>query len=218
VTARDVALLEYYGARAAEYEKVYAKPERQDDLRALQQLVPSLLRGRRVLDIACGTGYWTRYIAREARSITGCDLSPEVLALARVRQPADHPAEFVTGDAFALHLVPGEFDAVFVGFWWSHVRREDLARFLRGVHGRLPAASCVVIVDNRYVEGSNSAVTRTDGAGNTYQLRRLDDGTEHEVLKNFPSPDDVGTAIDAVGGVEPQVHELGYYWYATYGT
>ena len=44
----------------------------------------------------------------------------------------------------------------------------------------------MLIVDNRYVEGSNSRVTREDEQGNTYQRRQLDNGAEFEVLKNFP--------------------------------
>jgi ubiquinone/menaquinone biosynthesis C-methylase UbiE len=218
VTERDAALVEYYSARAAEYEKVYAKPERQEDLRALHEIVPSLLKGRRVLEIACGTGYWTRYIAKEARSITGCDLSPDVLQLARARQPVDYPATFVAGDAFALELVPGAFDGAFIGFWWSHVRIQDLPRFLRGVRARLPAGSRVVILDNRFVEESNSPSARRDDEGNTYQERRLEDGTTHEVLKNFPTPDEVATAITAGGGLEPEVRDLRYYWYALFST
>lgn len=50
-------LLEYYRRRAAEYEKVYDKPERQADLRRLRAVVPAYFSQRRVLEVACGTGY-----------------------------------------------------------------------------------------------------------------------------------------------------------------
>ena len=50
-------LQSYYAARAGEYDAIYRKPERQADLRAIEQWLPSVLRGRRVLEIACGTGY-----------------------------------------------------------------------------------------------------------------------------------------------------------------
>ena len=59
-------LLTYYAARAAEYENVYAKPERQSDLARLRETVPAYFVGRRVLEVACGTGYWTRLIAPHA--------------------------------------------------------------------------------------------------------------------------------------------------------
>ena len=45
----------------------------------------------------------------------------------------------------------------------------------------------MVFFDNCYVEGSSTPLSRTDAAGNTYQSRRLDDGSTHEVLKNFPA-------------------------------
>jgi hypothetical protein len=76
----------------------------------------------------------------------------------------------------------------------------------------------VIIVDNRYVEGSNAAITRIDDDGNTYQFRRLENDTEHEVLKNFPSTDEIIAHVEATGGVDVDVQDLRYYWIATYHT
>lgn len=211
-------ILVYYAARANEHEKVYAKPERQSDLRYLQQLVPVYLAGRRVLEVASGTGYWTRLIAPRAQSLTSIDLSPDVLAVARNLQPASAPVEFVIGDAFELDGVAGTFDAAFVGFWWSHVPRQDVQRFLMGLHRRLPPGSLVLILDNRYVDGSSSPVTRTDAEGNTYQDRSLESGERWEVRKNFPSRDEVTAAIEQSGGSRVSVRELDYYWLANYQT
>src|SRR5215212_811305 len=143
-------LVGYYAARAHEYERVYAKPERQDDLRRLHELVPEYFVGRRVLEVACGTGYWTRRIAPRAAHVTAFDRSPEVLALARARQPAADPVHFTLGDAFAPGDVPGTFDAAFAGFWLSHVLRSDVGRFLDGLHRRLLPGSVVLLLDNRY--------------------------------------------------------------------
>ena len=212
------SLVEYYRARAAEYEKVYAKPERQTDLRALYDLVPAYFAGRRVLEIACGSGYWTRVLGARAASIVALDLAPEMLAIARAQQSTSGAAQFSIGDAFDLAAVPGVVDAAFAGFWWSHVPREDLPRFLSGLNQRLPANSPVLLLDNRYVEGSNWPITRTDTAGNTYQRRRLENQTEHEVLKNFPTRLEVRRAIEASGGSSPTITDLAYYWYASYLT
>jgi ubiquinone/menaquinone biosynthesis C-methylase UbiE len=153
-------ILAYYAARANEYEKVYAKPERQADLRHLQQLVPIYLTGRRVVDVGCGTGYWTRVIATRAASVTAIDVSPDMVAVARTEQPANLPAEFVTADAFELEQVAGTFDAAFLGFWWSQGAREDLHRFLTGLHRRLVPGALVFVVDDLHVEGSNPANVR----------------------------------------------------------
>jgi len=212
----DRKMVDYYSARAAEYERVYDKPERQADLAILREIVPQYFRGRRVLDVACGTGYWTRLIAREAAVVTGCDLSGEVLALAYQRQPAAHPARFLLSDAFDLGAVPGAFGSAFVGFFWSHILRADVQRFLKGLHARLAGPARVMIIDNRYVQGSNSPITRVDDEGNTYQERRLENGSKHEVLKNFPSVDDVVAQIEAAGGHDVHMNELEHYWCATY--
>jgi demethylmenaquinone methyltransferase/2-methoxy-6-polyprenyl-1,4-benzoquinol methylase len=67
-------------------------------------------------------------------------------------------------------------------------------------------------MDNRYVEGSSSPLSRRDGAGNTYQTRRLDDGSTHEVLKNFPSARDLRERL----GAETRVTEYEYDWVASY--
>jgi demethylmenaquinone methyltransferase/2-methoxy-6-polyprenyl-1,4-benzoquinol methylase len=73
-----------------------------------------------------------------------------------------------------------------------------------------------MFVDNRYVAGSSTPIARRDAAGNTYQLRRLDDGSSHEVLKNFPSPADVREGVTRAGAMDVRVEELPYYWYTTY--
>ncbi len=66
----DRELCGYYAARAAEYERIYDKSERQADLARLRHLIPSYFVGRSVLEIACGTGYWTQFIAPAARKVT----------------------------------------------------------------------------------------------------------------------------------------------------
>ena len=52
-------LEKYYSKRASEYEQIYEKPERQHELEWLRNRIPMLFRGKTVLEVACGTGYWT---------------------------------------------------------------------------------------------------------------------------------------------------------------
>jgi demethylmenaquinone methyltransferase/2-methoxy-6-polyprenyl-1,4-benzoquinol methylase len=211
----DARLSQYYAARAREYEGVYDKPERQADLKRLQALVPRYFAGRDVLEIACGTGYWTQFIAPVARRVTAIDINPETLAIARSKRL---PAERVTFDVADVNALPPHyknFTAAFAGFWWSHVRRADRRGLMRSIHNALDPGAIVVALDNRYVEGSSTPVSHTDADGNTYQRRRLADGSEHTVLKNFPLEaelvSDIGsdaTAIEYTG--------LAYYWLMKY--
>ena len=60
---------DYYRQRAPEYDQVYLKLERQEDLHSIRAWLPDVLRGRRVLDVASGTGYWTDVFADGAASI-----------------------------------------------------------------------------------------------------------------------------------------------------
>jgi demethylmenaquinone methyltransferase/2-methoxy-6-polyprenyl-1,4-benzoquinol methylase len=208
------ALRRYYASRAHEYEAIYRKPERQADLERLRSLVAAFGEGRRVLEIACGTGYWTVPLASAAVSLTATDVSDEVLDVARSKPLPPGIVTFAHADAFGLEALPGRFDAAFAGFWWSHVLRADLKRFLAGLHARLERPARVLLLDNRYVEGSSTPVSRTDDAGNTYQERSLADGARHEVLKNFPSPAQVRKAL--AGTESLQVAETPYFWQASY--
>jgi len=205
----------YYAARAAEYDRIYAKPERQDDLRSIEQWLPGHFRARRVLEVACGTGHWTRFIAPVAAHVVALDAAPETLAIARTRLPEGR-VQFLVGDAYALPD-EGGFDAAFAGFWISHVPKSRLRQFLVGLHAALRPGSPVVLLDNRYVEGNSSPVSGHDDEGNTYQERRLDDGSVHRVLKNFPAEDALRSVV--AGLAEHVVFkEWPYYWAMLYVT
>ena len=211
----DGKLEEYYARRAAEYERIYAKPERQSDLARLREVLPALLAGRDVLEIACGTGYWTQFVAARARSILATDINEEVLALARRKSFPRGNVTFARADVYSDESLPGRFDGALGAFWWSHVPREGIGRFLDRFHRRLEPGAEVVYVDNRYVEGSSTPLARTDPHGNTYQIRTLDDGSRYEVLKNIPDETELAAVLGASSATLEFI-ELEYYWYARY--
>lgn len=189
----DPSLQAYYARRAPSYDRVYLKPERQADLRAIERWIPGPFAGRRVLEVACGTGWWTVHAARDAVDWLATDLNPETIAIARTRT-LPRAVRFALADADALDGLDAggaepAFDAAFAGFWWSHVPWPRLPGWLDALHARLAPGARVVFIDNRFVEGSSTPIARTDADGNTWQQRRLDDGTVHEVLKNFPTRD-----------------------------
>ena len=210
-------LAAYYAQRAAEYERIYAKPERQADLGRLRTRVTLLLEGRSVLEVACGTGYWTAAIAPHAKAISAVDAADETLAIARSKRYPAGKVEFRQGDAYALPDFGGKHDALFGGFWWSHVPLARLDAFLAAAARAVVPGAVVAFLDNRYVEGSSTPVSRRDAEGNTYQARKLDDGSAHEVLKNFPSERELIERASA-HGMDAQVEWLDYYWLLVYRT
>jgi SAM-dependent methyltransferase len=212
------SLADYYARRAHEYERVYAKPERQQDLRWLAARLGALLGGRDVLEVACGTGYWTQVLVRHARSVVACDINDEVLKIARGKPWGAAEVRFCRHDAFDVAEVPGRFDAGFAGFWWSHIQRARLAGFLDQWHRRVGQGGLLVAIDNRYVSGSSTPITRTDAEGNTYQLRRLVDGSRHEVLKNFPDAHQLLAILARLQPpvVDARVELTRYFWCLSY--
>ena len=210
----DAELRKYYAARAREYEMIYHRPERQLGLRVLENVLPEMLAGRRVLELACGTGYWTQFLVTKAQSIVAVDATAETLALAAAKELPPR-VEFRVADAYDLPEELGSFDGAFAGFWWSHVPARSQARFLASLDRRLEPQAKVLLLDNVYVEGSSTPISQRDADGDTYQRRRLADGSEHVVLKNFPSEQDLRNAVERYGD-NCQYLRLEYYWMFSY--
>jgi demethylmenaquinone methyltransferase/2-methoxy-6-polyprenyl-1,4-benzoquinol methylase len=205
------AMRAYYAQRAGYYERVYHKPERQADLRAMEAWLGTAFVGRRVLEIACGTGWWTPHGARAALDWLATDVNPETLAIARAK-PMPSAVRFAELEAYTLAGIEGErFDAAFAGCWWSHVPLARLPGWLATLYARLEPGARLVFLDNSFVQTSSTPITRRDEGGNTYQQRTLDDGTVHEVLKNFPSREQA-FALLGDRARAPRWHAWTHYW------
>lgn len=216
-TADDtvVAMAAYYARRARQYERVYHRPERQDELRTLEAEVTRIFAGRRVLEIAAGTGWWTVHGARRAAHWLATDLQDETLAVLRAKGPP--PAvQTRTLDAYRLEAGDvGDVDAAFAGCWWSHVPLQRLRAWIDALHARLPAGAVVALLDNAFSDRWSTPLHRRDAEGNTYQWRTLDDGSRHEVVKNFP------TEAQAIAALGPRAADVRWrcgehYWLLTY--
>jgi demethylmenaquinone methyltransferase/2-methoxy-6-polyprenyl-1,4-benzoquinol methylase len=213
--ASDARLVDYYRRRAGEYEAIYAKPERQADLAFLEKEIPRRLRGARVLEVACGTGYWTERVARSAAKIVATDAAEEPMRIARSKSYPDDVVRFELADAYALEPRLGRFDAGLAVFWWSHVPRPRAAEFLDSLHRCLEPGARVLFMDNVYAEGSSTPVSEVDAQGNTYQMRQLADGSRVRVLKNFPSEDELRERL-APYAESFAFEALEYYWLVEY--
>ena len=210
-TSTAPRMAQYYEKRAAVYEQVYDKPERQHELEWLRNRIPEIFRDRTVLEVACGTGYWTQFIARKAAKVQACDINEAVLEIAREKPIPPGRVSFFKADAVTLEGVPAGCDAAFAGFWWSHVKKAETARFVANLAAKLDPGAVIAILDNRYAEGSSTAISRRDAEGNTYQMRPLASGERYEVLKNFPTARELADAVRPVAR-EAHLEELAYYW------
>lgn len=208
-------LAQYYAKRAPEYERFYDKPERQADLSLLRKRIAGMAAGRKVLEVACGTGWWTEVLAPAAGQVTALDVNEEVLAIARAKTLPPGRVEFQRADAYALPDLGRRHDLLFAAFWWSHVPRARLDAFLAGCLNAVAPGALIAFLDGRYVEGSSTAIARQDEEGNTYQSRRLEDGSTHEVLKNYPTESELIQRASRIGW-GANVELLPYHWLLTF--
>jgi SAM-dependent methyltransferase len=205
----------YYACRAAEYERVYASPRWQDDLVPLRARVADVFAGRRVFEVACGTGYWTHVAAERARTIHATDLNEDTLTLARAKRYAA-PVSFERRDAYAPAAAPGRFDAGLAALWLSHVDLARMDEFLRAFHSHLEPGARVLMFDERGTEERPTpAASRHDAAGNRYEMRRLQDGERFEIVKNLFDREGLEARLRPhATGVSYQ--ELQYFWLLEY--
>ena len=81
-----------------------------------------------MLELACGTGLWTRHLVRYATRVTAVDAAPEVLAINRDRV-GDETVRYVQADLFGYAPEPAAYDACVFTFWLSHVPDHRFAAF-----------------------------------------------------------------------------------------
>ena len=209
-------LVRYYQDRAKEYDKIYLKPERQDDLKNATVLLQNIFANKSVFEIACGTGFWTEKIAQTSTSVFATDINKAVIDIAEQKGYPQNNVIFGLADIFNLS-VDRQYESLFGGFIWSHIKLQDLHKFLAAVNSAVLPGGTVVLMDSIFVEGSNHPITHTDPDGNTFQTRKLDDGTTHLVLKNFPSENFLQTTLAGMA-TEFTFIDLKYYWVLTYRT
>src|SRR5262249_10235673 len=98
-----------------------------------------------VLELAAGTGIWTRHLGRYANHVTAVDAVAEMLELNRAR--TGDAADYVLADVFEWEP-QREFDVCFFGFWHSHVPSLRFEAFWQLVGRVLTPEGRVFLVDN----------------------------------------------------------------------
>ncbi|MFH2054845.1 MAG: methyltransferase domain-containing protein [bacterium] len=161
--------------------------------------VEPLIQGRKVLEIACGTGNWTHVLAKRAATVLATDVSESALAIARDKLKQQQNVEFICASAYALDSLPKHFEAAVAIDWYSHIPKSLIHPFLKSVQGRLEPGAPVVFVDIDMIPEITGEPTRYDAAGNRIGRRTLPDGSEFDVVKNFPGEIRLSSTLDSLG-------------------
>jgi demethylmenaquinone methyltransferase/2-methoxy-6-polyprenyl-1,4-benzoquinol methylase len=198
VLAEQIA---YYRARAGEYDDWWYRrgryalpPDLERDWfadvveaeTALGEFAPT----GRVLELACGTGLWTRHLAAQATQLTAVDASPEVIALNKARLDGASNVSYLNADLFSWR--PREsYDAVVFTYWLSHVPDDRLDGFWEMVRSALVPGGRVFLVDSApYPPGVRADRT---------QPRELADGRTFTVIKRYWTPAELEADLQARG-------------------
>ena len=213
--AADGALLDeqlrYYRARAGEYDDWWLRRGRYDrgaefnaaflaDARTVEDALCRHLdatRPARALELACGTGLFTRLIAPRVGRLTAVDASPEVLEINRARLPAAR-IDYVQADLFAWQ--PRErYDFVFMSFWLSHVPMARFEAFWRSVSSALAENGVAYVIDSAHEPTSTARDHPVPSRDSGVVLRKLDDGRAFQVVKVFWEPDTLAARLAPLG-------------------
>ena len=174
----------------------YTTNEAMEELLApIIEWVEPFVRDRDVLEIACGTGNWTQVLSKRAKSVVAVDQSPAYLRIARSKVYSKDNVTFLNDDAYSLEGVEGEFEAAFAADWWSHIPRSHVPDFVESMMAKLSPGSTVVLLDMLPRPSLDAMFSHYDADGNCIHRRRFDDGTEFEVVKNFPSEPELREAL-----------------------
>src|SRR5262245_41916698 len=206
--AENAGVKDYYDKRAAAMEAAY-QGEPPAWVLAMVADMQAALRGRRVLEVACGTGHWTRFAAEAAVHVTAMDAAPRMLELARAK---DCGATFVEGDAYRLADIPGEFNAGLAMQWFSHIPRTRIGEFLTGWHRRIGPGAPVFLAANQVMPYTSTF--GKPGTDDTFEEREL--GCKRCVsAKNYFTAADLH-AILAPYAADVVIHEGVRWWWLTY--
>jgi SAM-dependent methyltransferase len=193
----------YYAARAPEYDDWWfrlgryelepaAKARWDADVAEAEAALAAFRPEGSVVELAAGTGLWTRHLARTAERLVAVDASQEALALNRDRVGGE--VEYIVADVFEWE--PRErFDVCFFSFWLSHVPAERFESFWRLVRSVLRPAGRVFLVDS----GAGDRAHTGRSAGGERELRRLADGREFTIVKRRWRPEELEAAVAPLG-------------------
>ena len=210
-------LREYYNRRAQEFESIYHRddPVRQEEQASLATRMKEVLKERSVLEIACGTGFWTEIASQTAYRIVAIDNSAEMLRIAQSKPIRPDKVLFLQADAYALRSVPGIFNGAIANFWFSHIPKSRINEFLIGLHKRIGRSGVVFMADKVYVPGVGGELITPSSSEDTFKVRELSNGSKHKILKNYYTEDQIRQILMPVTS-NLNIHMGSCFWWVSY--
>lgn len=204
----------YYALLGEAVEDKYLEPDMDEDIDDMSIHLGNLLAGHTVLELGCGTGFWTEVAAESALSVLAVDINANLVDIARERPMAEDKVSFRVADALDLPEDIGKFSAVLVSFLWSHLNKKEQEQLLATLKKRLGKDVLLVILDDSFVEGFSETIARTDADGTTYEILTTPEGERFEVAKSYQSDSALRKRLGNVGK-EIKIERVEFFWILT---
>ncbi len=212
-------MIDYYDARAPEYDDWYLRRGRYErgaihdaawnaELDAAGRWLDGLPWRGEIVELAAGTGWWSPLLASRGE-LSLYDTSAAALDRARDRLVAhDLRAHLHVRDAWAEP--DRQVDGLFLGFWLSHVPRERLGDFLALARRWLKPGGSFAAIDS-LPDPASGAADHPEPAGDL-AVRRLADGREFEIVKVYHDAEALGAAVTAADFGDVEVATTGRFF------
>jgi len=190
-------MMSYYDRRAPEYDDIYigkgpvSIPDPalyKNEAQVTAKIVSTFGTGH-LIDIACRTGYWLPYYARNCSKITLIDQSEKMLSECRSRVDElgiRDKCDLIQSDFFKASFRNNLFDRALVGFLFSHLSLEEEETFFKRLQRILKPDPQLMVVDSTWSK-RRQQYRQKEGV----QERALNDGRTFAVYKRYFSKSDI---------------------------
>jgi len=197
----------YYDLRAPEYDEWFCRLGRyrrdrtpgvaerwRTEAAAAQAVLRNLAPVGDVLELAAGTGIWTGLLAETADHVHAIDGSAEALAVNRAKHANRRNITYTQADLFGWQS-DRQYDLVAACFWLSHVHPVLLDGHLKTIRRALKPGGGLFTIDSALSPNSSASDHPPQKKPDHLVTRKLNDGSEHRIVKVFYEPGELETAF-----------------------